>query len=85
MPLLHESLSTGTVEVQFIKADGTLRTMLATTNSEIVSSLLPPPKEEMSDKPVRGPTPGVYRVFDLEKNEFRSFKEERLIGWTVKT
>lgn len=84
MSLLHESLEKGIVLVTFIKADGSIRKMMSTTNPTIVSSRLPA-QEPKEDKP-RKPSPAnVFRVLDVEKNEFRSFREDRLLEWTMFT
>jgi hypothetical protein len=77
------------VEVEFTKSDGTVRTMRCTLNDE----KLPPPVA------VTGPVDGIVvetkqrkkpgeesiRVFDLDKNEWRSFRFDRLlkIGATI--
>ena len=70
------------VTVEFLKADGTVREMRCTLNPD----KLPP------QVPVAGPVDGIVkeskqrkapdhesiRVFDLEKNEWRSFRFDRL-------
>jgi hypothetical protein len=71
------------VKVEFLKADGTLREMRCTLNPD---KLPPPPvvtgpvdgivKE--SKKTRKEPDPHSLRVFDLDKNEWRSFRFDRL-------
>jgi|688.fasta_scaffold671953_2 hypothetical protein len=71
---LNESLRSGVCNITFIKKDGEHRAMRATKNL----SLLPEdaiPKNtivETEDSPVR--------VYDLEKNGWRSFKYDSLIS-----
>lgn len=82
---LHAYLRGGlTVSVEFTKADGTTRVMRATTNpnkipvskrvtktSELRGSLIiePKPKDET-----------LFVVFDLDKNDWRSFKAQRVLS-----
>jgi hypothetical protein len=57
------------VEVLFTKKDGSQRTMLCT----LVESKIPSDKQPKSE--TQGSTVGsAVRVFDLEKNEWRSFR-----------
>jgi len=74
-------LQKGPVTVTFTKADGTDRAMLCTLDPE-----------RLPQVPVAGPVDGIVkeskerkkpdehslRVFDLEKNEWRSFRFDRL-------
>lgn len=68
------------ITVTFTKADGTDREMLCTLNPEQLPPVAMPidgiVKE--SKKPRKEPDPHSLRVFDLEKNEWRSFRFDRL-------
>ena len=76
-------LQNSEVTVTFTKADGTDRDMLCTLDgSRIpVSPVKPVPVDGIvreSKKPKKAPDPHSIRVFDLEKQEWRSFRFERL-------
>ena len=61
-----------TAEVTFTKADGTNRVMLCTLNESVL------PKVEITEsdepKPVRVLSNDVLRVWDVEKEAWRSFR-----------
>lgn len=66
------------VTVTFIKADGTERAMKCTLNWDFI-----PAKEHVkpvteSAKPRKEPDPAVFKVFDLDLEEWRSFRIDRL-------
>jgi hypothetical protein len=80
-------LQNSEVTVTFTKADGTDRDMLCTLDhSRIPVSVAKPilttaPVDGIvreSKKPRKEPDPHSIRVFDLEKQEWRSFRFERL-------
>jgi len=75
---LQNSLQQGVVQVKFVKADGSERTMLATT----CASLITQPTVSNPDKPRRAATPGVLRVWDTEKCAWRSIVVERILSWS---
>ena len=75
---LQNSLQQGVVQVKFVKADGSERTMLATT----CASLITQPTVSNPDKPRRAATPGVLRVWDTEKSAWRSIVLERILSWS---
>ena len=54
---LQNSLQQGVVQVKFVKADGSERTMLATTCAILITQ----PTVSNPDKPQRAATPGVLR------------------------
>ena len=76
--LIKSSLHQGRVTVVFEKADGSHRTMICTLDAELL------PKQEVSDdaepKKDRKPNPEVQVAYDLEKNEWRSFRYDRIIS-----
>jgi len=80
-------LTNSEINVTFTKADGTDREMLCTLDhSRIPVSVAKPvsttaPVDGIvreSKKPKKDPDPHSIRVFDLEKQEWRSFRFERL-------
>ena len=79
-------LQKSTVTVTFVKADGTDREMLCTLNWDFIPSaaIITPTRAPVdgivkeSKKPRKEPDPHSLRVFDLEKQEWRSFRFDRL-------
>jgi glutaredoxin len=71
------------LSVVFTKVDGTERTMLCTKNSKIISEKYTP-EEKKTDRTYKEPE-GVARVFDLEKNDWRSFRYDSVKSYTVIT
>jgi hypothetical protein len=88
-------LATSEITVDFIKADGTERSMRCTLDSNRIPHAAAPkpisvPAEIQasstanidglaeSRKPRKQPDPHSVRVFDTEKNEWRSFRFDRL-------
>jgi hypothetical protein len=80
-------LQNGEISITFTKADGTDRYMLCTLDhSRIPVSVAKPvsttaPVDGIvreSRKPRKEPDPHSIRVFDLEKQEWRSFRFDRL-------
>jgi len=88
-------LSASEITVDFIKADGTQRSMRCTLDSNRIPHAAAPkpisvPAEirasstanidglAESRKPRKQPDPHSVRVFDTEKNEWRSFRFDRL-------
>ena len=75
------------ITVTFVKADGTDREMLCTLNWDFIPSDKTPKETpttpvdgivKESKKPRKEPDPHSLRVFDLEKQEWRSFRFDRL-------
>ena len=79
-------LQKSTVTVTFVKADGTDREMLCTLNWDYIPSaaIIIPTRAPVdgivkeSKKPRKEPDPHSLRVFDVEKQEWRSFRFDRL-------
>ena len=79
---IEQALDEGaTVSVVFTKADGTERTMLCTKNSEVISEQYTAP--EKKTERTRKDTDGLVVVFDLEKNEWRSFRLDSVKSYMV--
>lgn len=62
-------------KVKFNKADGTLRSMVCTTRPDQI------PVSESTRK--RMENPQVQAVFDLEKNEWRSFRWDSVVDFKI--
>jgi hypothetical protein len=81
-------LITSEITVDFVKADGTERSMRCTLDSSRIppvpagtifkSSVTNPNGLTENKKPRKEPDPHSVRVFDTEKNEWRSFRFDRL-------
>ena len=78
-------LTNSEINITFTKADGTDREMLCTLDSSRipVTAYKPVPASvdgivRESKKPRKEPDPHSIRVFDLEKQEWRSFRFDRL-------
>lgn len=73
---LKELLHAGEVRVMFLKADGSLREMRATLDLDNLINEEYHPKNEVERKK----NPDVQVVFDLDKNEWRSFRWDKLVA-----
>lgn len=71
---LKGHLRFGEVTVTFKKVDGTLRTMRCTTNPELLPPVPEPVEGEAAVKKEHKENPDVARVFDLDKQDWRSFR-----------
>lgn len=71
---LIKKLEKGVVSISFTKKDGTLREMACTLDSSIIPDEFAPKGVERT-KPVDS-----LSVFDVEKNEWRSFRWDSLIS-----
>lgn len=65
---IEESLRANVAEVRFTKSDGTERVMKCTLREDLVI-----PYEKKTDR-VKDKNLDVVPVFDVEKNEWRSFR-----------
>jgi hypothetical protein len=76
MLTINEALHKGTVWIKFTKKDGSVRVGTFTNNF----SLIP---ESKSPKGTGAPSsPFTTRCFDVEKQEWRSFKNDSVIEWS---
>jgi WYL_2, Sm-like SH3 beta-barrel fold len=80
-------LSNSEVKITFVKADGTDREMLCTLDGAkipakpVMPTNRPGPVDGIireSKRPRKEPDPHSIRVYDLEKQEWRSFRFDRL-------
>lgn len=80
-------LQVSTITVQFTKADGTVRDMQCTLNPEQLPDIVTTgPVDGIvveSAKPRKTPDPHSLRVFDTDKQEWRSFRFDRLLKITA--
>ena len=67
-----EELKQHTVHIEFEKANGDVRLMLATLNPDII------PSTESTGESTRKPNENVITVWDTEKNDWRAFRLDRL-------
>ena len=77
------ALQEGIVEVKFVKVNGEERTMLATLNEGLIPVDLWPqddPEVLIDPKP---PNLEVQRVYDVEKDGWRSFRWDSVISWDI--
>jgi len=75
---LKELLSENIVEVEFRKQNGEMRVMHCT----LMKSHLPPVTNTKDSTP-RRTSPHVTQVWDLEKNAWRSFKNDSVESYKV--
>lgn len=61
-------LASGSLVVEFIKKDGTLRTMRCTRNPDLITE-----NYVKKTDGTREPIPGIANVWDLDKSAWRSF------------
>ena len=69
---VKSALVDGVIEIEFLKADGSVRKMNATLNESVV-----PHVEENAE---RKANPDTQVVWDTEVNSWRSFRWDRLQG-----
>lgn len=75
---LRDLLSEGEVRVKFTKADGSVRVMRCTKNFDLI------PEDfhfDSSDNSIKNADPKLFKVFDLDIDDWRSFREERVISY----
>lgn len=76
--LLRRKLSEGVVEFKFLKADGTIRYAVGTTNMDYVSNKNVPKSMNTQQE-----ESSVVKFYDTEKSAWRSCKVENLIEITI--
>ena len=75
--ILIESLGKGEVQVIFTKKDGTIREMLCTTKSDII------PVEKHGKNSGRAKSTEAVAVFDIELQEWRSFRLDSVKAFSI--
>ena len=74
---LLNNLRMSKMNITFEKVDGTIREMLCTLNPELLPKVEPvalAEGEEPKEVKPRKESPTLFRVFDLEKSEFRTIR-----------
>jgi len=78
---LKKQLSEKTISINFTKIDGSERIMRCTRNfNKIPISQLP---KKIASESKQAINESVLRVFDIDKQEWRSIKNENINSWTV--
>jgi hypothetical protein len=75
---LQTALNDGQVIVTFTKKDGTIRVMRCTTNVALAGHLF---VAQPAGNQVVLAKPGLFRVVDLDADEFRSFNENQILSY----
>lgn len=75
---LQEQLKIKVLKVKFIKKDGTERDMVCTLRPDMMPQQID--LEESVQK--KSPNPDVLAVYDLEKEGWRSFRYDSIIGFS---
>lgn len=76
---VRSALHSGEIQIEFEKADGSIRKLRGTLDLDNLISEEYHPKNEVERKK----SPDVQVVFDLDKNEWRSFRWDKLVYWGV--
>jgi hypothetical protein len=81
--MLEDQLAHHRVRVEFNKVDGTPRSMLCTKNPDIITEQHMPRSDFNNlDVPPTAPSK-VLRVFDLEKQSWRSMRIANITAWAL--
>jgi hypothetical protein len=75
---LREHLKTHFIKVAFTKKDGTHRDMICTLKPDSL-----PPQIDIEESIDRKTNDDVIAAFDVEKQGWRSFRIDSIIGWRV--
>lgn len=76
-----EALNEGTARIKFEKADGSMRELYGTRNSDLIPQEYSPEGENRSQS--RKPNESVVTVFDLEANGWRSFRKDKFVSFSA--
>lgn len=75
---LRNALQQGVLNVKFIKKDGTERDLRCTLKAD----MLPDQTDIEEQVQKKTPNPDVMAVWDLDKNAWRSFRFDSIIGFS---
>lgn len=75
---IKSALYSGELDVKFIKKDGSERSMRCTLKPD----LLPAQTDIEETVQKKAPNPDVLKVWDLEKDAWRSFRFDSIIGFS---
>jgi hypothetical protein len=81
--MLEDQLAHHRVRIDFNKVDGTQRSMLCTKNPEIITEGNMPSALPISADSVSPAPPTVLKVFDLEKQAWRSMRIANITAWQL--
>lgn len=76
--MLENQLSHSKVKIEFIKMDGTYRVMICTKSPTLITAANMP-----SGNSIIKINESVLKVFDLEKNAWRSIKKDKIRQWQL--
>lgn len=79
--LLKELLHRNVMTIHFKKKDGTLRKMKATLNLSYIPAR--PVAENTEPKKTRAQNPDVQPIYDMEIQDWRSFRWDSLVAFGV--
>lgn len=75
---MNEALLNGVITIHFSKNDGTVREMKCTKNMDLIPVDKHPKHVDESE-----PKEDLVKVFDIDLQEWRSFKPSRLLGYDM--
>lgn len=75
--IIETALHEGIIRVTFEKRDGSERTMLCTLNNSDIPSEKHPTGVRVYNQSV------IRRVFDLDKNDWRSINKGKVVKWEI--
>ena len=76
--MLKNALMHSVVKVRFTKVDGSERTMLCTLSENLI-----PVGDVPKTNRVYDGESATMRVFNMDLHEWRSFREDNLIDWSI--
>lgn len=76
--MMENQLSHSKVKIEFIKLDGSYRVMICTKSPEFITGNNVPKGNGTVNET-------VLKVFDLEKNEWRSIRKNRITQWQLES
>lgn len=74
--MMENQLSHSRVKIEFIKLDGSYRVMICTKSPDLITGNNVPKGNGTVNET-------VLKVFDLEKNEWRSIRKNRITQWQL--
>lgn len=81
--MLEDQLAHHVVRIEFDKVDGSRRTMICTKNPSIITEAHMPTQHPLSADSVP-PTPDyLLKVFDTEKQGWRSMRKANIVSWEL--
>ena len=81
--MLEDQLAHHTVKIEFTKVDGSTRVMICTKNPDIITQDNMPAFRALTESEVSSENPKVLRVFDMEKQGWRSMRIANITSWQL--